>query len=247
MGGVEQEQHNDLIMSYHAVRQALGFLGLALPVILFLGGIFVLCDLRPSISDFYNSLLRDVFVGIMCAIGVFLCSYQGYRRDPSRGERLSDAVLARVAGVSAIGVALFPIQPSAAASLCNGTPHAAPPLSTLTQLLGAGTAEILHFISAAIFFVCLALFALVQFPKTRDPARRVKYIWCGLVIVAMIAALAVVALLNSYGSAEIKQVIAGYSLVFWLEAVAVWAFATSWLIKGKALISLKAAMRQLGG
>jgi len=41
--------------------------------------------IEPTISDFYHTTYRDVFVGSLCAIGVFLVSYRGHRRANSQG------------------------------------------------------------------------------------------------------------------------------------------------------------------
>lgn len=233
MKGDLEEAQNDLVMSFRAVRAAVGLVGLALPFLLIAGSILVLCDLRPSISDFHNTAMRDVLVGTMCVIGVFLFAYRGYRRRS--GELLSDAVLSRIAGLSAIGVALFPVRASGPPTRCGLPDDALPMFSSFTQHLIGNDAivEGLHFAFAAVFFACLAIIALFQFTKTDNAARRAKFVACGLVIVGASAMLVVVALLGWYGSPAINEAIAEVSLVFWLESIAVIAFAISWLIKGR--------------
>ena len=89
-----------LVLSYLELRKAVGIIGLTLPFVLALGKIFLgSSGIQPTISDYYETHMRDVFVGSLCAIGVFLMSYRYGRVDRIAG---------RLACVFAIGVALFP-------------------------------------------------------------------------------------------------------------------------------------------
>ena len=103
-----QEDENALVISFLAVRQALGYLGYLLPLSLLAYAVTAPGRLEPSISDFYYTPMGDILVGILVAIGIFLVTYTGFERKP--GEFLSDRWLARIAGAGAIGVALFPIH-----------------------------------------------------------------------------------------------------------------------------------------
>jgi len=211
---------DDLVQSYHRVRTALGILGMALPVFLIVAG---LSDTRiePSISDFYHTIYRDIFVGTMIAIGVFLFTYRGYRR--TRGEWLDDDWLATIAGVAAIGLAMFP----------NESPTQQ--VATMTQrLVGMDLSPPLHYASALIFFACLAAFCLVKFARTAKPARRWIYRSCGWVIVGSLIAIFVASAFKIMGGPTGKAFVVEYNLVFWFEAVGIWAFGLSWLVKGKA-------------
>ena len=91
------------VLSYLALRRILGSIGVALPFVLFFGNLW-LGDghMLASISAYYYSVMRDVFVGSMCAAGVFLISYRYTRWQDAAGS---------VAGFAAIGVALFPTTP----------------------------------------------------------------------------------------------------------------------------------------
>lgn len=72
---------SSLVLSYLDLRKAIGILGIALPFVLVVGKfLFDGPGTQPSISDYYYASMRDVFVGIRCAIGVFLMSYRGYER-----------------------------------------------------------------------------------------------------------------------------------------------------------------------
>ncbi len=88
--GTQQESTNDLVQSYLQVRQFLGYVALLLPFTLVFIGLASGDGIEPSISDTYFTSAGDVFVGALCAIGIFLWAYKGY-------EMLKDE---RVAGGS---------------------------------------------------------------------------------------------------------------------------------------------------
>src|SRR6266540_6600402 len=101
----QQPGSNDpLVLSYLGLRKAIGIIGTALPFVLAFGKILLEGPgIQSSISDYYHTGMRDIFVGSLCAIAVFLMSYRGYdRKDDIAGD---------LACVFALGVALFPIAP----------------------------------------------------------------------------------------------------------------------------------------
>ena len=204
---------NPLVLSYLGLRKAIGVIGISLPFVLAFGKIILGSPgLQSSISEYYYTGMRDVFVGSLCAIAVFLLSYKGYDRR--------DGLAGGLAGVFAIGVALFPTTPTG-----NVTPQAA--------VIGA-----IHIICAFSFFLTLAYFSLVLFRKTdphKTPSRRKLqrnriYTFCGYAILASIATIAILALLP-HGTAFMK-----FDPFFWLESLAVVAFGVSWLTKGEAIL-----------
>lgn len=70
-----------LVISYLVLRKAIGYLGIALPFILVFGNMLLnKPGIQSSISSYYYTPMRDVFVGTMCAIAVFMMSYKGYER-----------------------------------------------------------------------------------------------------------------------------------------------------------------------
>ena len=78
--------------SYRAIRLAVGFLGIALPLIfifveayLLKGGVHV----RGSLSAYYHSPLQDVFVGGLCVIGVLLATYMAGEKNTLDSGRAS--------------------------------------------------------------------------------------------------------------------------------------------------------------
>jgi hypothetical protein len=222
-------------MSYLGLRRAIGFIGIFLPLVLALGKIFIEGPgIQGSISAYYYTVMRNVFVGSLCAIGVFLVSYRYQKHD---------IVTAVLAGIFAIGVALFPTAPEVAATATDKT---------------IGT---VHVVSAALFFLTLAYISLFLFTKTypektlrprkpleylsllmvtrtipgeplkpRKKWRNVIYRICGYTILACIALLGLVAV------PSINNLVKQLHPVFWLESIAVVAFGFSWLIKGETLL-----------
>jgi len=205
--------NNPLVLSYLGLRKAIGIIGISLPFVLAFGKmIFESPGIQSSISAYYYTDMRDVFVGSLCAIAVFMMSYKGYdRRDDLAGN---------LACVFAIGVALFPATPEGNVAL-------------QAPLIGS-----IHIICAFSFFLTLAYFSLVLFRKTdpnRKPSRRKLqrnkiYTVCGYTILASIAMIAILALLPH--EAPIKKL----EPYFWLESLAVVAFGISWLTKGEAIL-----------
>ena len=132
------------VHSFRTLRRIVGFLGIALPVVLALWGFAVCGDhrIQPSISDYYYCRTRDALVGILFTIGWFLYAYPGYERK--------DNVAGNIAGLCALGVALFPDQ-------------------------GPGIEPAIHFSSAGLLFLILSYFSLFLFTKhggTPTPEKR---------------------------------------------------------------------------
>jgi len=80
---MKKEHENDeiLVISYLTLRKAIGFLGISLPFTVSLGALLIFrTGMQSSISNYYYTGTRDVFVGTLWAIGFFLLSYRGYER-----------------------------------------------------------------------------------------------------------------------------------------------------------------------
>ncbi|MET9001337.1 DUF998 domain-containing protein [Amycolatopsis sp. Hca4] len=200
----------NLVHSYRFLRKAIGIIGIALPWVLMIGKSLIWGGgLLGSISGYYYSELRGVFVGSLCAVGVFLLSYRGYA---TRGDLIST-----FAGIAAIVVALFPTTPP---GNYNGT----------DQVLAA-----VHATAATCFFVALALFCLWLFPshpekrpgqppQSNDPRRKI-YVTCGVVIVL---ALVLIAIFGWFAHNRLGPV----NPVLWLETIAIFAFGVAWFVRG---------------
>jgi len=93
-----------MVLSYLALRKSVGVIGMLLPFVL-AGGHMLAAGARieGSISAYYWTEMRDVLVGALCAIAVFLFAY--------RGPDKVDDFAADFAAISAVGVALAPSRP----------------------------------------------------------------------------------------------------------------------------------------
>ena len=220
------EFRQEVLTSFYRVRQALGYLGLVLPVALVIGGLLTLGGVEPSISDYYYTVLRDIFVGTMFAIAVFLIAYPGHSR---RGdERVSDDTITTLAGIAALGMAFLP----------NEGPGLGDVLTVSQQALGVKLAALGHYLCALTFLGCLAWMCLVKFSRTANPARRRIYRGCGWAILALTVVVVVASVIKIWGSGTPHRIVVDWLIVLWAEALAIWAFSIAWLTKGRADRSL---------
>ncbi|MCZ0960555.1 hypothetical protein [Paracoccus benzoatiresistens] len=236
--GISQKTHNELVLSFLAVRRAIGALGFFLPLALLAYGL-ASGAILTSISAAYYTPMREIFVGTLIAQAVFLWSYEGYR--PVAGELISDKATARVAAVAIALVALAPTDPAEKAD----APAADPACTLLQCILGTDLSSNLHLIAATVFFAALAVYCLVLFVKgavdvvEKDASNRIYRI-CGWTIIVSIGLVGVL-----FGTG-LEQRLAALRPTFWLETIATFAFATSWMVKGDALrplVRTVAAMR----
>ena len=196
------------------LRIVVGVLGMALPFVLALGALIIFdTGLQESVSAYYHTGMGDVFVGTLFVIGFFMYSYRGPER---RDDKLGD-----FACLAAVGVALFP-----------------------TAEVGASGSDIvigyIHTGFTLAFFGTLIWFSLMQFTKTHDKEDRTEekkqrdkvYIGSGLVMTACILLIGVNFLLRGDGGSGSEP----STIVFWLEAITVFAFGVSWLTKGEAIL-----------
>ncbi|WP_051451698.1 hypothetical protein [Actinospica robiniae] len=202
----------ELAVSYLFLRRAIGLIGALLPVVLPLG--YALSTghwrLLASMSSYYYSDMRNVFVGSLCAVGVFLICYR-YRHW--------DDVFATIGGACAIGVAVCPTRPGGATRL-------------------AATVGVLHVVFAALFLVNMALMCWFLFTLTDRPAgqrtsaknaRNLVYRVCAVLVVVFTA----LAGLSSFTSQSFGDRV---HPLFWCEALATFAFGFAWFVKGETLL-----------
>lgn len=212
------------------LRKSIGLIGFALPFLLLAGVAGFGVEMQDSISEFFFTPLRDIFVLTLTGIGVFLINYYGH--DPEKGDLLTDWRVSTAAGVTALAVALVP-------TLC-GAGACYYPLTLFDGLIARDTVQgIVHFGAAGLFLTALAVMCLRLFPKTDQPEpgrhklrRNRLYRVCGWTILAMVAALFLFKLvLRNIGQGWD----AAWHFTFWAESVAVWAFGIAWLVKGEAM------------
>ena len=204
-------------LSGHAHRQLIGYLGLSLPVLVWLAAGWrpmsglEAWTLLGSISAYYHTGAVAALVGILIALAVFFFTYRGYGNEYGRRDRIA----AVMAGAAAVLVAVFPARP----------PDGLPPPLWWDETTGR-----IHYAAAVVLFGAFIFFALFQFPKSKQTPgeplpldKRVRnriYRVCGAAM-AVCVAWAGTALFTG-------------AAIFWPEALALECFAVSWLVKGRA-------------
>ena len=221
-------------LGYRWLRRAIGMLGMALPIAL-LGVCHESGDCREatSISGYFHTDMRFLFVTIMVLLAVLLFAYPGYDED--------DDFAGHLAGTFAMGVAIFPTN-------ADGTPM--------------DFRAWVHIICAAAMFLLLAVFCLFLFrrtdadrkprarnvlagargflklPKgspvadTRKHKRNRLFAICGFVIVACVLGMLAFAIATWNAPADPSS-----RFIWWCETIALVAFGFAWNVKGDMILA----------
>jgi hypothetical protein len=211
--------NQDSIISYLLLRKALGWIAIAMPFALGLGAwFFEGIPWADSISAYYYTSMRDVFVGTMFAVGVFLFCYRGYDRQEN--------IVTNLAGIAAAAIGLLPMDP-----------HYSKVLTDRHRDLAGSTCYVphgflgFHFYAAAMFFAVISYLVIFRFTKSDQPtittakrARNRVYVACGIIMLVCFGAIA----LLKWHWREASIVIP--------ETGAIVAFAIAWLTKGHAIL-----------
>jgi hypothetical protein len=207
-------------------RRLIGFLGLLLPVL-----VYVVAGVRPteglpswallpSVSAYYYTGAMGVFVGVLFALSLFLLSYPGYEGV------IADRLVGWLGGGAALGVALFPT--------------AAPDGQSAPSWWSPGL-RVVHYVSAVLLFSAFILFSIWLFRKSSVPNKRNRppekrwrdavCLTCGITMIGCVL----------WAASSLIT----HAPIFWPEAIAIVAFAISWLVKGEAHRPVLRAIRHL--
>ena len=220
MQHIKQDQsEQELIVSYLLIRRSIGILGLLLPVALLAYSSVKGEPVQISISHYYFTGMRNVFVVVLSFISLFLLCYGGYDKD---------RYYSITAGIC--GFLVVFVHTAYKPAVCL------PP--------DVNVRDVIHLGSAAIFIGLLGSMSFRLFTKTHGGVHKKakelpsKKAWrnriyrlCGLTIFACLALMIAYFLIGS-----LREKICAYNPVFWLESVAVLAFGFSWLVKGETLL-----------
>ncbi len=209
VNSLEEYSDENRIISYNSMRRNIGIFGMSLPFVLILGSVlfFNYNEIQVSVSQYYHTGMRDVFVGIIFFVALFLFAYRGYN--------ILDRIAGIIAGTAALGIALFP-----AAIVKPGN-----------------WIDTVHIISASVFFITLALisiflFTLTEYDKPKEKSDEKKnrnklYRVCGIIMLGCM-----LLILLWFRIDETYPELIKYKPVFCLETIALIAFGISWLAKG---------------
>jgi hypothetical protein len=242
----------ELGISYLTLRRIVGCIGILLPLSLYAGNRAMTASLPGSMSAYYYTGVRNLFVGALCALGVFLIGYAGFDAW--------DRWLTNIAGGAAILVAFLPTKPAVCGQHAAVCP--APAVRTLSaEQNWIGNS---HLVFAAITFVALGCMAL-RFAKTTPAAykplanaaspKRLTRVWTGLGfarpqpdtrtaqkkkrnVVYRICGVTIFLCIALAAASGLFPRLFGSDLpwLFIFEAIAVIAFGISWLVKGATFI-----------
>ncbi len=202
-----------VVLSYLALRKAVGAVALALPFAVAIPWALLHHAIQTSISAYYYTGMRNVFVGSLCAIAMFMLCTRGYDRK--------DEVAGIFSALCGIGVAFFPTSPA-----CCATHR--------QWVIGN-----VHYTFAALLFLTLAYFCLVLFKMSAENRvltpkkiqRNRVYTVSGIVILASLAALPVLTLLL-----HVPYLFADVAPGIFFETTSLLAFGVAWLVKGETIL-----------
>ena len=201
-----------IIISYLTMRRIIGFLGILLVPVLIIGSLLLdhTNEIKVSVSAYYYSHTRNVLVGTLCCISLFLFSYHGYS--------WKDSAASKLAGFFVLGIAFFPT---------SETNDKHDPIS------------ILHYVTAGIFFSILSYTSIFLFTRTsgrvtsQKKERNKVYRVCGIILAA--SALAIpLEKIN-----VIDEHLSFLKPTLLLDTFALLSFGISWLTKGEFLLKDK--------
>lgn len=164
-----KSDHTPQVHSYLSLRKAVGWIGILLPFVLVAGHLIIFNgeSALTNMSAYYHTGMRDLFVGAICAIALFLFFYKGYDRW--------DNSAANLAGFFALGVAFFP-------TVKEG------PWDWIAWV---------HFSCAACFLVILALISIFLFTRGEEHLTEMKkkrnliFRACGIIMLVALASIEV--------------------------------------------------------
>jgi len=214
------------VISYYTMRRAIGILGITLPLILVAGSaLFGGCrEVQYSISTYYHTNMRNIFVGYNCAVALFLFAY--------RGHDWRDNLAGHLGCIFVLGVAFLPC------GVGNANAPCLIPAPAQNPLVGK-----LHNLCALLYFMILIVYSLFLFPRThmdmvtgekmfmgrQKRKRNVVYYICGSLMTAALSMILVyIWVLEKHypGLGRLDP-------VFWLEVIVLLSFGITWLTKGQ--------------
>lgn len=217
----EKFTEENAVQTYRRIRKAVGCLGISLPIVLLVLSLipFLKTDVQSSISSYYYTNFREIMTGTLCAVSLFLIRYKSSENPVFWKD---DDIMTNIAGVMALGVAFFPTNPEC----CSQKIYTLIPVCS--KYLGW-----LHYFFAASFFLILAEISIAVFTIGQKKSKKIPlsylnenniYKGCGIAIIVFTLMMLICGLLNLFPYS---------TLIF--EALALWAFGISWLVKGRIL------------
>ena len=208
------------VISYLNLRRLIGYVGILLPLVCFLGGkLFANLPIQQSISFYYHTNVRDFFVGLLVGVSLLLITYKGYE--------VIDDIVSTITGIFGLGIVIFP---------CLLAKEVKCPIGFFQ--LKPDCSNILHIACSVFFFGLLAVNSFFLFTLTdkkkemsnNKKKRNIIYKVCGILIsITLIAMIIIVLTVN-------EQIVEEKRIVFVFETIMLVSFGVSWLVKGETIL-----------
>jgi hypothetical protein len=221
-----EELQLHILSTYNSLRIGMFAVAAAAPIVIVLWGLLFHVDWQNSISAYYFAPNankweysvypgRVLFVGILFALGSFLYLYKGFSKR--------EDIALNLAGLCALGVALFPMY---------------------QELHYIPFSNRLHFTFAILLFICMAYTAIFCHEETlqwvADENRRMRYKVTYHVIGWFMGLFPLIGL-------GLALIFGLEKHVFWIEAAGIWAFAAYWYTKSRELKESEAEVKAVRG
>jgi hypothetical protein len=217
----DKKIRDHILNTYTYLRLGMAGISIFFPLVLWWVGLSFGVNFQDSISSYYHTPMRDVFVGSMIAIGSFLWFYQGFTKKEN--------FALNCAGILAIVVALSPTAFVQKAGQVKCETFTTLPMHGISET----TASYIHGISAMLFFVAIAYVCIFTSYETlkavNNPLRRQSYqnlyyfLGAGMIVFPVCSAL----LLHFLNETN--------SIIYFVELAAVWVFSAYWIVKTKEI------------
>jgi hypothetical protein len=223
----DQTLQQHVLSTYNSLRFGMGAIALVTPVVIVLWAWMFHVAWQDSLSAYYFAPSGDkqiysfypgrvMFVGILFALGSFLFLYKGF----SNRENIA----LNLAGLFALGVALFPMYAEA-----NYIP----------------SSNLLHFSFAILLFICMAYVAIFCHEDTLqylpDENLRLRFKKAYYIIGWFMALFPLVGAVLAIVFNAVR------SEIYWIEAAGIWAFAAYWFTKSLELKKSQADVKAATG
>ncbi|MEP0915021.1 hypothetical protein NDI45_29565 [Leptolyngbya sp. GB1-A1] len=210
-----------ILDTYTYLRIGMAGVSIIFPLILWWVGLIFDVKFQASISSYYHTPMRDIFVGSLIAIGAFLWFYQGITKKEN--------IALNCAGILAIVVAFTPTEFLNVDGQVKCETFTTLPIRGISE----ATASYIHGTSAILFFVAIAFVCIFTRNETlkeiSNPVRKKFYktiynfLGAGMIVSPLTAAF----LLLFWKETS--------NIIYFVESVAVWAFSAYWIVKTKEI------------
>lgn len=205
-----------MALSNTSIQKVIGALGLIFPILLLLVAYVRDFEFQHSLSSYYYTPGRSVYVFVLVTIGVLLIAHRGHPiYTYKRTYRNLTNILSTVCGITAISLAVIPTKVCLTPTDCYES----------TTLYSS---RIVHYGSATVLFLTEAYISRFLFSQTDSTILRWVFKRIGDTLFLFV--LILIALVITKASK-------GTLLIFWIQAFMVWLFSLSWLLKGLSKVS----------